>query len=257
MSKNKIIHGDCESVIPTLDDNSIDLLITSPPYNVDLGNNKFNKDGYNKHNDAMDFMEYILWMQSIFKALKPKMKEDGRLCINIGDQKNGQIPTHFHVINFMIKCGYNPMTTIIWNKKHTSSRSAWGSWMSPSCPSFPTPFEYILIFYNEIKNKTTRGETDLTKREFIDNSLAIWEISGVKKVKGGHPAAFPLELPTRLIKQLTWVGDTVLDIFAGSGTTGEACKNLNRNYILIEKDETYIPIIEQRLNKLTFGDFML
>jgi len=85
----------------------------------------------------------------------------------------------------------------------------------------------------------------------------MWEFPGSKKLENGHPAAFPIELPTRLIKQLTWVGDTVLDIFAGSGTTGEACKNLNRNYILIEKDEAYMPVIEQRLNKLTFGDFML
>lgn len=255
MSKNKIIHGKCEDIIPTLEDDSIDLLITSPPYNVDLGNNKYNKDGYNSYDDNKNFMEYILWMQSIFKSLKPKMKEDGRLCINIGDQKNGQIPTHFHVINFMIKCGYNPFSTIIWNKKHTSNRSAWGSWLSPSNPSFPTPFEYILIFYNESKKKLSRGETDLTKSEFVENSSALWEIPGCKKVKNGHPCPFPLELPTRLIKQLTWVGDTVLDIFAGSGTTGEACKNLGRNYILIESDKEYIEMTEKRLDRLTFDDF--
>jgi len=252
---NKIIHGDCLKVIPTLDDSSIDLLVTSPPYNVDLGNNKFNKDSYNEYDDNRDFIKYIKWLHEIFACLKPKMKDDGRLCINIGDQKNGQIPTHFHIVNFMIKCGYNPYTTIIWNKKHTSNRSAWGSWLSPSCPSFPTPFEYILVFYNKSKKKYEKGETDLTKKEFVDSSSALWEFPGEKKSKNGHPAPFPLELPTRLIKQLTWVGDTVLDIFAGSGTTGQACQNLKRNYILIEDDELYIKMIEDRLNKITFNSF--
>jgi len=222
---NDIFLGDCEHIIPTIDNKSIDLLVTSPPYNVNLGQNKYNKKGYSDHNDNMGHDEYILWLKRLFYILKPKMKEDGRIIVNIGDGKNGSVPTHIHISNFMFELGYGMFTTIIWNKNNTSSRSSWGSWQSPSCPSFPTPFEYILVFYNISKKKLTKGKTDLTKDEFIKNSLSIWEFPGTKKNKTGHPAAFPLELPYRCIKQFTWIGDTVLDIFAGSGTTGIAAKN--------------------------------
>ena len=252
---NKIIHSDCVEAIDTLPDNHIDLLITSPPYNVDLGNNKFNKDGYASHNDDMDYGEYILWLTKIFWLLKPKMKYDGRLVINIGDGKNGLLPTHSHIIQFMIQLGYHPYTTIIWDKNNCSSRTSWGSWQSPSCPSFPTPFEYILVFYNRYQKKFNKGKTDLTRDEFMANSYAMWNFAGEKKSKTGHPAAFPIELPLRCIKQFSWVGDLVLDIFAGSGTVGVACKRTKRNYILIEKDEEYIPLIKKRVNQLSIGDF--
>jgi len=252
---NRIIFDDCINAIQDIDNKSIDLLITSPPYNVNLGKNKHNDIGYNEHDDNMDHDDYILWLTKIFFLLKPKMKDDGRLIINIGDGKNGSIPTHAHIINFMLDLGYSMYTTIIWDKNNTSSRTAWGSWKSPSCPSFPTPFEYILVFYNKSKKKLIKGETDLKKKEFIDNSLAIWEFPGVKKKHTKHPAAFPLELPYRCIKQFTWIGDRVLDIFAGSGTTGQAAKLLNRKYTLIEKDPKYFSIIEENLNQLTINDF--
>lgn len=253
--KNKIIHSDCVDAICTLPDNHIDLLITSPPYNVNLGNNKFNKDSYFSHDDNIPYDEYILWLTKIFFLLKSKMKDDGRLVINIGDGKNGLLPTHSYIIQFMIQLGYHPYTTIIWNKNHCSNRSSWGSWKSPSCPSFPTQFEYILVFYNRYQKKINKGKSDILKSEFINNSSSIWNFSGDKKSKTCHPAAFPIELPLRCIKQFTWIGDTVLDIFAGSGTVGEACRRTKRNYILIEKDKKYIPLIKQRVNQLNITDF--
>jgi site-specific DNA-methyltransferase (adenine-specific) len=165
-------------------------------------------------------------------------------------------PTHAHIINFMTsELKYNMLSTIIWNKNNTSSRTTWGSWLSPSSPSFPTPFEYILIFYNEVKKKQIKGKTDLTKKEFIDNSLALWQFAGEKKKNTNHPAAFPIELPYRCIKQLTWIGDTVLDIFAGAGTTGVAAKQLNRKYILIEKSLDYINLIKKRLEDTQISIF--
>jgi len=252
---NSIIHGDCIEEIIKLDNNSIDLVVTSPPYNVNLGNNKYNKDGYSSYDDNIPYDEYLLWLTKVFFLLKQKMKSDGRIVINIGDRKNGEFPTHSHIIQFMIDLGYKPFSTIIWNKNTTSNRSAWGSWLSPSNPSFPTPFEYILIFYNRYKKKQKKGITDLTKSEFINNSYAIWDFPSEKKSTIDHPAPFPLELPLKCIKQLSWVGDTVLDPFAGSGTTGVACRRTNRNYILIEKDEQYISLIKKRVNQLNIGDF--
>ena len=140
-------------------------------------------------------------------------------------------------------------TIIIWDKKQTSNRAAFGSFMSPSCPSYPTPFEYILIFSKNAYKLQHKGKTDLTKEEFVKYAYAIWEFApeiNAKKIK--HPAPFPIELPTRLIKMNTYPTDIVFDPFMGSGTTGVACKNLNRHFIGIELDEKYFNIAKDRIN---------
>lgn len=245
----KLKRGDCLEVIDTLDDDSIDCLITSPPYNVNLGHNKHNKNMYNTYDDNKEYPDYLAWLTAIFKSVKPKMKQGGRICINIGDGKNGQLPTHSDIIQFMTaELEYTMVATVIWNKNQIGARTAWGSWMSPSCPSYPTPFEYILIFSNGSRSLQHKGETDLTKEEFITYANALWTFSPEHKMKDiGHPAVFPVELPKRLIKMNTYIGDTVLDPFMGSGSTGVACKMLNRNFIGIEIDKKYFGIAKERI----------
>ncbi len=244
---NNIYNIDCKLAIPLLQDNSIDLLITSPPYNVNL--NKV-KQGYDIYNDNKCHLEFIQWLKSIFELLYPKIKKGGRLVINIGDGKNGAIPTSSDVIQFMKELNYIPFTHIIWNKKHTSSRTAWGSWLSPSCPSFPTPFEHILVFCKETNILNHKGNSDLIKQEFIDYSLAMWEFPPEKdQKKYNHSAMFPEELPKRCIKMFTYIGDTVLDIFSGIGTTCKVAKDLNRNYIGFELSEEYYKTSLSRVNK--------
>ena len=110
---NKIYNIDCVEGLKLLDDNVIDLIVTSPPYNVDLGNNKYNKNSYNLYKDNKEHHEYIGWLKDIFTLAYSKLKSGGRVCINIGDSKNGAIPTHSDVIQMMCDIGYIPMTTII------------------------------------------------------------------------------------------------------------------------------------------------
>ena len=142
------------------------------------------------------------------------------------------------------------MSVIIWNKNQASPRTAWGSFNSPSCPSFPTPFEYILVFAKDNKKLQWKGETDLTKEEFIDWSLALWTFAPeTRQKKIGHPAMFPEELPKRLIKMFSWKGALVVDPFMGSGTTAVACVNTNRNYIGFELDKHYCEIANERIRK--------
>ena len=143
--ENKIINGDCLDKMKLLSDNTIDLVVTSPPYNVDLGNNKLHKTPYDLYNDNKEHKEYIIWLEKIFSLIYNKLVDGGRVCINIGDGKNGAVPTSSDIIQFMINIGYIPMTHIIWNKNQVGNRTAWGSFMSPSSPSFPTPFEHILV----------------------------------------------------------------------------------------------------------------
>jgi site-specific DNA-methyltransferase (adenine-specific) len=120
----------------------------------------------------------------------------------------------------------------VWNKQQTSNRAAWGTYCSPLSPSFPSPFEYILIFAKETKSLQGRGETDLTAEEFKEWAYGIWTFPPeTRQKKFGHPAMFPYELPKRAIKMLSWVGATVLDPFNGAGTTTLAASNLGRDAI--------------------------
>lgn len=176
----------------------------------------------------------------------------GRVCVNIGDGKNGMVPTHSDIIQFMTKdLGYLIKTTIIWHKSQIGNRTAWGSFASPSNPSFPTPFEYIMVFCKDSQQKAGEKE-DITikEEEFIKNSIALWTIKPEDKMKKfGHPAMFPLELPRRLIQHLSYKNDVVLDIFSGAGTTCLAAEMLNRKWVGFELSPDYVKISRARLDK--------
>jgi DNA modification methylase len=260
MTVNTLYNTPCEEGIQLLKDSNVfaDLICCSPPYNVNLGDNKYNKNPYDLYKDNKDHTEYISWLKNIFSDCQDILKEGATVCINIGDGKNGGVPTHSDIIQFMSKdLNYIPVTTIIWDKGNCSSRTSWGSWQSPSNPSFPTPFEYILIFRYKDRNHTgNKEDITVTRDEFITNSLAIWKFGTEKLSKVGHPAAFPLELPKRCIQQLTYKGDLVIDIFSGAGTTAMAAKGLCRQYIGFELSAQYHALANQRISTITEGEFL-
>ena len=245
MELNSIICGNCLEVMDNITKNSIDLIVTSPPYNV----NNYKRGGYDIYNDNLEHTKYIIFLENVFKKIYNVLKIGGRVVINVGDGKNGAIPTSSDIIQFMThKLNYLPMTHIIWNKSQTVNRCAWGSWKSPSCPSFPTPFEHILVFAKGNKKLQYKGKTDLTRDEFIKWSLAIWKFAPEKYQKTiGHPAMFPEELSKRCIKLFSYIGATILDPFVGAGTTVVSAKNLNRNFIGIDISQKYCDITKKRL----------
>lgn len=246
-----IYNEDCLTGIQKLENNSIDLVITSPPYNVDLGNNKYNKNPYNLYNDNKEHTDYIAWLKELFNIyIYPKLKSGGRVCINIGDGKNGAVPTSSDIIQFMKEL-YIPMTHIIWDKSQVGNRTAWGSFNSPSSPSFPTPFEHILVFCKESKKLQYKGESDLEKEEFIQWSNPLWRFTPETKMKKiGHPAMFPVELAKRCLKMFSYKDAVVLDPFMGSGTTAIACKKYDRHYIGFEISPEYCEIAKNRLKDM-------
>lgn len=249
---NEILNMDCMEGLLQIEDNAVDLIVTSPPYNLDLGNNKYNKTPYSLYNDNKEHSEYINWLCEIFKICHRKLKHGGRVCINIGSGKNGNVPTQFDIMNFMInKIGFIPITQIIWNKNQVGNRTSWGSFSSPSSPSFPTPFEYILVFAKGDKKLQYKGDTDLTKEEFIDWSLALWTIAPENKQKKiGHPAMFPIELAKRCIKMFSYVDAFVVDPFGGAGTTNVACIETRRNCMSFEIDKNYCEIANKRIKEV-------
>lgn len=252
---DKIICGDCLLEIPKLPDRSIDLVVTSPPYNV-------SEKLYDVYKDNKEHSEYISWLKSVFKALYRKMKNGGRICIVVGDGKNGAVPTHSDIIQFMIKdLKYLLITTIVWDKKNVSNRQSWGSFKSPSCPSFPTPFEYVLVFAKKFRKLQESGKTDLTSQEFIEWSLSTWFLPARAYMEnvsvintGKHQAPLPEDLATRCIKMFSWKEALVLDPFSGYGTVAVAAKKLERKYIAIDVSPKYCQELQERMKNLYVTD---
>jgi DNA modification methylase len=248
---NELHNDSWENTLPKIPTGTVDLIVTSPPYNIDLGQSD-GKDAYTDHDDDMPYKKYIYWISRLFVQCNRVLKKGGRICVNIADGANGSVPTHAHFIDELLTCcaghdepsiylPYEYITTIVWDKLQMGSSTAWGSWMSPSCPSFPTQFEYILIAGKGTKKHAGDQEKATVGRDnFIKNSRALWQFNPENRMKEmGHPAMFPEELPRRLIDQLTYEGDVVLDPFNGTGTTTSVAKSMGRQYIGIEKSKKY------------------
>ncbi len=229
-----------------VDANSIDLIVTSPPYNLDIK--------YKSHNDAQPYDVYLKFTARWLKRCYGWLKDDGRMCLNIPLDKNkgGHQSVGADIIEIAKKIGFKYHSTIIWNEGNISKSSAWGSWMSASCPYVIAPVELIVLLYKKSWKKTSGSrKSDITKEEFISWTNGVWTFKGESKRKIGHPAPFPVELPKRCIKLLSFVGDTVLDPFMGSGTTVVAAKQNNRNGIGIDMEQEYCFLAMNRILKET------
>ncbi|KLL01625.1 MAG: adenine specific DNA methyltransferase [Mycoplasmataceae bacterium RC_NB112A] len=222
---------------------TIDLIITSPPYNVGID--------YSSHADNLTYSEYLNFSETWLKNCYLWTKSTGRLCLNIplDKNKNGKNSVAADITNLVKKIGWKYQTTIIWNEGNISRRTAWGSWMSAMAPSVIAPVEVILIFYKDRWKKDQRGQSDITREEFMEWTNGLWTFSGESPKKVNHPAPFPRELPKRCIKLFSFVGEVVLDPFAGSGTTLiEAIQNKRYAWGL-EIDPQYIKNSLQRIEK--------
>jgi len=230
MELDRIYNCDCLEGLRGMESGCVNLVVTSPPYNVGID--------YGVHDDNMEYAEYIEWIRSIFSEAYRVLGEDGRMVINVGDGKNGAIPTHSDFIQIAKEIGFSVLTSIIWNKNTTSNRTAWGSFMSASAPSFPRCFEYILVF-RKSERLIRKGKSTISKENFIAWSNGMWQMQCEKLSEIGHPAAFPIELPRRCIELFSLEGDVVLDPFMGSGTTAIAAIREGRRFVGFEINEEY------------------
>jgi len=221
---------------------SIDLIVTSPPYNVDIK--------YNSHNDQLTYDEYLAFSKRWMKRCYHWLKDDGRFCLNIPLDKNkgGQQSVGADLTTVAKKTGFSYHSTVIWNEGNISRRTAWGSWASASAPYVIAPVELIVVLYKRSWKKTSGSQiSDISKKEFMELTNGLWTFNGEKKKRIGHPAPFPVELPLRCMKLFSFVGDTVLDPFTGSGSTLVAASQCNRQGIGIEIDRRYCDIAVGRI----------
>ena len=256
MTNHKIYFGDSRA-LNKIEDKSVQLIITSPPYwqLKDYGSN--NQIGFNN-----SYEEYINNLNLVWMECERILSEGCRLCINIGDQfarsvyygRYKVVPIRTEIIRFCETLKMDYMGAIIWQKATTINTSGGGAIMG----SFPYPrngilkidYEFILIFKklgNPPKPTLEQKENSImTKEEWNQYFSSHWNFSGVKQSE--HIAMFPEELPKRLIKMFSFFGETIFDPFLGSGTTTLAAKNLGRNSIGYEINKEFESIIKEKLN---------
>lgn len=240
---NKIINADVLDGLAALPAESVHVAITSPPYNLE-------KD-YEHHDDDLDYTKYLDWMREVWEATLRVLVTGGRLCINIGENKRQNItyPTFSAFINQCVDLGMLYRGTVIWNKNSAAKHCAWGSWKSCSNPHVVPRHEYIIIFSkDQFKLEGDKEKCDITDQEFMDYTRSVWTMATESKKRIGHPAPFPEELPRRLIRYYSYQGNTVLDMFAGSGTVGVVASQLERNFILVDSSPAYCEIARKRID---------
>lgn len=224
-----------------LPDNSVHLMLTSPPYNV-------SKD----YDENLSLRQYLALLKRVLKEVKRVLVVGGRVCINIANiGRKPYIPLTMYVNQIMLDLGFLMRGEIIWDKSASSGVSmAWGSYKSASNPVLRDTHEYILIFSKGDFKREKKGKIDsISKENFMQWSKSIWHFPAVSAKKIGHPAPFPIELPKRLIEFYSFEKDIILDPFMGSGTTGLAALSLKRKFIGYEINEEYVKLANSKINE--------
>lgn len=236
----------CENMFDTniINENHVDLIVTSPPYNLDIS--------YRNTDDNLDYEDYLEFSYSWLDKCLRLAKEDGRLCLNLPLDigKGGFRSIGSDVTKIAQEVGWKYRNTIVWNKGQVNGQFAKGSYKSASAPNVISPVELIVVFYKRFWKKNRKGISDISSTEFMEWTNGNWSFSGEKRTANGHPAPFPEELPKRCIKLFSYVGDIILDPFMGSGTTVVVANKLGRKAIGIEISRDYCEIALDRLMKI-------
>lgn len=258
-----LVHGDSRQMT-LIKDSSVHLIVTSPPYWQLKDYGVENQIGFNN-----SYEEYINNLNIVWKECERVLSPGCRLCINIGDQftravfygRYKVVPIHAEIIRFCETLGLDFMGSIIW-QKHTSMHTTGGQKVMGTYP-YPRggivkmDYEYILMFKKSgvptVVSEEIRNASALTHEEWQTLFTSHWTIPGAKQ--DGHIAVFPEEIPKRLIKMFSFVGDTVLDPFMGSGTTALASFHLERNSIGYELNRNFRQYYERKVVEGNDGVF--
>ena len=224
-------------------DNSIHLMVTSPPYNVGK-----------EYDEKLTLNEYREFLRKVWNEVKRVLVPGGRACINIANLgRKPYIPLHVFIVEDMLDLGFLMRGEIIWNKGASgSSSTAWGSWLSAKNPVLRDVHEYILVFSKGMFSRgNLRRKSTISKEEFLKFTKSVWTFGAESATKVGHPAPFPVELSYRLIQLYTFEGEIVLDPFMGSGQTAIAAVKTHRRYVGYDINEEYIRLAEKRIKKFS------
>jgi site-specific DNA-methyltransferase (adenine-specific) len=267
LETNKIINGDCVKVMASLPESCVDLIVTSPPYNVGID--------YDSHNDRLSMEDYWQFTKDWLSESYRILKDDGRIAVNIPYEVNVQdrggrilFMSEFYQIMKNLGFKFFGLVDLDENSPHRSKTTAWGSWMSPSAPYIYNPKECVILGYKKNHIKKVKGEpqwkgelVDLEqedgtikqkmmyqeedKKEFMSLVYGQWEYFADTKQQ--TKATFSMDIPLKAIKILTYRNDLVLDPFTGSGTSLVAAEVSGRRWLGIELSENYTKVAKERV----------
>ena len=268
LETGKIFNGNCVDEMSKMPENSIDLVVTSPPYNVGID--------YDTHDDRMSMDEYWQFTKDWLTQALRLLKSDGRIAINIPyevnvQERGGRILFMAEFWGVMKEVGFNfyGLVDLDENSPHRSKTTAWGSWMSPSSPYIYNPKECVILAYKKDRIKKVKGEPqwvgkivdmvgedgeikkktvyeDEDKKEFMSLVYGQWEYFADTRQQ--TKATFSMDIPMKAIKILTYRNDIILDPFAGSGTSLCAAEIADRQWVGIELSEKYCEVARKRVD---------
>jgi site-specific DNA-methyltransferase (adenine-specific) len=239
--ENTVILGTAGNM-SEIPDNSVHLMITSPPYNATK-----------EYDDDLSLQEYLSLLKESFAETYRVLVNGGRACINVANLgRKPYIPLSDYISTMMIETGFNMRGEIIWNKAASASAStAWGSWLSATNPTLRDIHEYILVFSKgDYNRKKGTKENSITKEQFMEWTKSVWTINAEKAKRIGHPAPFPEELPFRLIQLYSFKDDIILDPFMGSGTTAVAALKAGRKFVGYDISPEYVTLARKRIEPI-------
>ena len=265
---NTVINGDSIEVMKDMPESFVDLIVTSPKYNVGID--------YDSCDDRMSMDDYWEWTKDWLTQSLRVLKSDGRIAINIPyevnvQERGGRILFMAEFWGIMKEVGFNfyGLVDLDENSPHRSKTTAWGSWMSPSSPYIYNPKECVILAYKKDRIKKVKGEPqwksemvdmkqedgtiktktvyqDEDKKEFMSLVYGQWEYFADTRQQ--TKATFSMDIPMRAIKILTYKNDIVLDPFAGSGTSLVAAEIADRQWIGVELSEKYCEVARKRVD---------
>ena len=269
----KIINGDCIEVMKTFPEGSIDLLVTSPPYNVNIS--------YDVHKDDLPMEEYYEWSKDWLREAFRVLKDDGRIAVNVPNELNVQerggrilFVAEFWMMMKEVGFKFSGLVDLTEDSPHRVRQTAWGSWMSASAPYVYNPKECIILAYKKSSKKLSKGvsqwlgtPTEVTtedgkiknkmvykdedKKEFMNLVFGRWEYFA--DTKSLTKATFSMDIPGKAIKILSYKNDIVLDPFMGSGTSAVAAEILGRLWVGIELSPDYCEVARNRIKHFIEG----
>jgi site-specific DNA-methyltransferase (adenine-specific) len=254
MQTNIILNCDLLDGFKNLSDNSIDLCVTSPPYNCGIQ--------YDSWQDSKPWNEYLDWCRTWLTEMKRVLKPEGRFAINhlvemglpANGKKNGiRVSPQVELYKIISDIGLTIVAQPMWADLTKSTLTSWGSWQSASAPYIYNPFEVILVGYKsqwkKERPKDTPGINTISKEDFMKGVGGVWNIQ--PETQGLTMANFPVALPKLCIELLSFKDDIILDPFMGSGTTAIACLETDRQYIGFELSPNYHKVAEDRVANYT------
>ena len=272
---NKVYYKDAR-VMSEIPDNSVHLIVTSPPY---FNIKDYSKDGHQnkKHSEKNDsqigdienYDRYIQELLSVWKECERVLVPNGKIIINVPliPMIKSEMTTHYNRHIFDINAGIQHSIlrgtklflydTYIWNRTNPSKALMFGSYPYPRNFYAQNTIEFVTVYVKDGKSlnslpKEIKEKSKLTQKEWVEFTKQIWSIpipGRGDSAFGEHPAIMPEEIVKRCVRLFTYVGDVVLDPFAGSGTTLKIAKQLGRNYVGYEIMIAYKKVINKKISQ--------